>query len=92
MIIPPTKIVDRGRERTDVLELIWSNVRFQEGVRIDNAALMAALSICERRLLALVDKYGRQVVLACVDEMLDRTERAVREQIAAIPDGTYCGE
>jgi N-methylhydantoinase B len=92
LIIPPIKIVERGRERTDVLELIWSNVRFPEGVRIDNAALMAALTICERRLLALIDKYGRDVVLACVDEMLDRTERAVRGQIEAIPDGTYHGE
>ncbi|MCC6224636.1 MAG: hydantoinase B/oxoprolinase family protein [Thermoleophilia bacterium] len=92
LIIPPTRIVDRGVERTDVLELCWANVRFPEGVRIDNAALIAGLNICETRLLAIVEKYGRDVVLDCVDEMLERTERVVREQIAALPDGTYYGE
>lgn len=92
LMIPPIKIYDRGRERTDVLELCWNNVRFPEGVRIDNAALMAGLKIGERRLLGLVEKYGRDVVLDCIDEMFDRTEAAVRQQIAAIPDGTYYGE
>jgi len=31
-------------------------------------------------------------VMQCIREMLDRTERAVRAEIAAIPDGTYYGE
>lgn len=92
LIIPPTKVVSRGVERTDVLELCWANVRFPEGVRIDNAALMAGLNICETRLLAIVEKYGRDVVLDCVDEMLERTEKVVRQQIAELPDGTYYGE
>ena len=92
LMIPPIKVYDRGRERTDVLELCWNNVRCPEGVRIDNAALMAGLTIGEQRLLALVEKYGRDVVLACVDEMVERTERVVREQIAQIPDGVYHGE
>src|SRR3989338_318741 len=30
--------------------------------------------------------------MACIREMLDRSERAVRAEIAAIPDGTYPGE
>jgi len=53
---------------------------------------MAALKVCDDRIVALLDKYGRSTVLECVDEMLDRMERAVRDQIARVPEGTYYGE
>lgn len=92
LMIPPIKIYDRGVERTDVLELIWNNVRFPEGVRIDNYALMAALKVCETRVTSLLDKYGKQVVLDSVDEMFDRMEDSVRSQLREVPDGTYYGE
>jgi N-methylhydantoinase B len=92
IMIPPIKIVDAGVERTDVLELIWNNVRWPEGVRIDNYALMAALKVAENRIVALLDKYGRDTIVESVEEMLERTERSVRAQIAAIPDGVYSGE
>src|SRR5476649_1806214 len=80
LIIPPIKVFSKGRERTDVLQLLWNNVRFPEGVRIDNYSLMAALQVCENRLTAMLDKYGKDVVLECVEEMLDRMETSVRSQ------------
>lgn len=92
LIIPPIKCFDRGKEREDIFELLWNNVRFREGVRIDNYALMAALQVCENRVIALLDKYGRDTVMECVEEMLDRMESSVRKIIADIPDGTYYGE
>lgn len=90
--IPPIKVFDRGRERRDVIDLILNNVRFPEGVRIDLHAMIGATVMCEKRLLALLDAYGRDVVMACVEEMQTRTERAVREEIRKIPDGVYTGE
>ncbi len=92
IIIPPTKIIERGVERTDVWDLILNNVRWPEGVKIDNYALIAALSVCERRVTGLLDKYGRDTVMACIEEMLDRMETSVRDIISATPDGTYYGE
>ena len=92
LMIPPTKIVDQGVERTDVLELIWNNVRFPEGVKIDNYALMAALTVAENRIHALLGKYGRDSVMDCVDEMLDRMETSVRDQLTGVADGTFSGE
>ena len=92
IIIPPIKVWSAGRERTDVMEMIWNQVRFPHGVRIDNAAMIAATKLAEQRVIALLDKYGRDVVLACIDEMFGRTERAVRAEIRMIPDGTYAAE
>src|SRR5574341_673792 len=92
LCIPPIKIYERGKPLDDVLELIWNNVRFREAVQVDNYSLIASTQTCENRIQRLVEKYGVETVLACVDEMMDRMERAVRAEIAKIPDGTYSGE
>lgn len=92
MLIPPTKLYDRGVQRTDVFELILRNVRWPDGVRIDSYALMAALQTAENRIVGLLDKYGRDTVLDCVEEMVSRMEARVREEIAKAPDGVYYGE
>ena len=92
LCIPPTKVIEAGVERTDVLELIWNNVRWPRGVQLDNYSMIASTKKCEERLIALLEKYGRDVVLGCVEQMFDRTEAAVRAEISKMPDGTYSGE
>jgi N-methylhydantoinase B len=92
LAIPGIKVMEGDKEREDVMELILNNVRWPQGTRIDNYAQIAATRVCEERLTALLDKYGKDTVLACVDEMMDRTERAVRAAIEKMPDGTYYGE
>ncbi|HXG52782.1 MAG TPA: hydantoinase B/oxoprolinase family protein [candidate division Zixibacteria bacterium] len=90
--IPGIKVMEGDREREDVMELILENVRWPEGTRIDNYAQIAATRLCEQRVVALLDKYGKDTVLAAVEEMMARTEKAVRAAIEKIPDGTYDGE
>jgi len=92
LAIPGIKVMEGDKVREDVMELILNNVRWPQGTRIDNYAQIASLRLCEQRIVALLDKYGKQTVLACVDEMMTRTEKAVRATIAKIPDGTYSGE
>lgn len=89
LCIPPLKVVEAGKERSDLFELIWNNVRFPHGVKIDNYAMLAATKKCEQRVGALLERYGKETVLECVAQMTDRTERAVREEIRKIPDGVY---
>ena len=43
----------------------------------------------ERRLGELVERRGRDVVLAAFDEVIDYAERRAREALAALPDGEY---
>ncbi|MBI2318692.1 MAG: hydantoinase B/oxoprolinase family protein [Betaproteobacteria bacterium] len=92
LCVPPIKVVEAGRERADVLELIWGNVRFADGVRIDNYAMIAATKLCDVRLNKLLDKFGASTVRQCIEEMMNRTEAAVRNEIGKIPAGTYYGE
>ena len=90
--IPPVKVIKAGVENKELLEVIWNNVRWPEGVRQDNYSMIASTKKCEQRLIALLDKYGPETVMACIDEMIDRAERAVRSEIRKIPDGVYYGE
>jgi N-methylhydantoinase B len=90
--IPPIKIHEGGEERTELLQLIFNNVRWPDGVRLDAESLIAATEMMERRVLELIGKYGKETTVQCVSEMLDRTEAAVRDGIRAIPDGTYSAE
>jgi N-methylhydantoinase B len=92
LCIPPTKVIEAGVERTDVLELIFNNVRFREEMEVDCQAMIATTAFAERRVGEIVGRYGAATVLASVDEMIERTERAVRAEIRAMPDGTYHGE
>jgi len=92
LCIPPTKVFEADRERTDVMKLIWNNVRWPEAVRVDNYAMVATTRFAEKRVQEVLKRYGKETVMACIKEMLDRSERAVRAEIAAIPDGTYSGQ
>jgi N-methylhydantoinase B len=91
LIIPPIKVIERGKERKDLVNLILNNVRFSDGVRVDLHAMIGATTMCERRVLALLDMYGKQTVFGSVREMIKRTEIAVRDEIRKIPDGVYTG-
>jgi N-methylhydantoinase B len=90
--IPLIKIVEKGVLREDVLELILTNNRLPDMMRREIASMMGSTSIAERRMIELLDKYGKETVLASVEEMIKRTEKAVRAEIAKWPEGNYSAE
>lgn len=90
--IPPIKVVESGVPRDDVLDLIFNNVRFREQMQVDCQAMIATTEFAERRVGEVLDRYGADVVSVCISEMIRRTERAVRQEIRDLPDGTYIGE
>lgn len=95
IIIPPVRLVSgsRGGEYVgDVLDLILANVRTPDLRRGDLRAQIAANRLAERRLSELVERRGRETVLAAFSEVISYTERRTREAIRALPDGTYTAE
>lgn len=89
--IPPLKIRDRGTERRDVVNFILTNVRSRRLQAGDMRAQLAAVTIGERNLVGLLDKYGRDTVMAGMAQLLDLAEAQMRAFIADIPDGRYRG-
>lgn len=89
--IPPVKVVEKGKLRKDVWELIFANIRFPI-VEEDMRAEMGACVVGERRLLALLAKYGRATFEAHKDALYDSTQKMIEAEIAKIPNGVYTGE
>lgn len=89
--IPPIKIYDEGRERSDILNMLVANTRTRRNQAGDLRAQLGAVRIGERHLLALVEKYGKDEVKACVSQLLDLAESQMRRRIADLPDGVHKG-
>jgi N-methylhydantoinase B len=90
--IPPIKIFEKGQENRSAMTLLMANMRVPEERRGDLNASLGACRVAERRIRALIAKYGWDVVKECVRLNLDRTERRLRSRIAALPDGDYFAE
>ena len=89
LIIPPVKLVRRGRIDRDVLDFILANVRTPEEREGDLTAQLAANRIGQKRLLEITDKYGSDAVRQRMKALQDYSERIMRQAIASIPEGRY---
>ena len=89
--IPPVKVIERGRLRKDVWDLIFANIRF-EIVQQDMKAEIGACTVGERRLLALIEKYGLESFEAHKRALFEATRRMMEAEIEKIPNGRYSGE
>lgn len=76
----------------EILSIILSNIRIADQRIGDIQAQAAALKVGEKRLTALLDRYGRVLVERCIVELRARAAQQMRAQIATIPDGVYEGE
>lgn len=86
---PPVRIYDGGQLNESLLEVMLANMRVAEDRRGDMAAQLSALDLGCRRLEELFDRYDRALVFTAIDELKARSERLMRDHIAAIPDGVY---
>jgi len=87
--IPIVKLYERGHPNEALYELILRNVRFPSLLRGDLEAQRAACLIGEREVHRLIERYGVDTVVNGMTALLDYSERIVREEIRAMPDGVY---
>jgi 5-oxoprolinase (ATP-hydrolysing)/N-methylhydantoinase B len=73
----------------DMWRLIMANHRTPRNTWGDLNAQIGSLRVAERRLLELLERYGRETVERAAEELMDYSERWMRAEIAAIPDGVY---
>lgn len=89
LFLPVVKLCDEGRENETLLELIRANVRGPELVLADLRSQVSANEVGARRLLQLMSEYGLSDLGATGREIQSRSERAMRDVIRALPNGTY---
>lgn len=89
--IPPMKLYRRGEPNDDLLRLIRQNVRIADMVVGDIQAQVSANGLAARRMVEFMEEYALDDLSSLACTIQERTERAMREAIAAIPDGEYTG-
>jgi N-methylhydantoinase B/oxoprolinase/acetone carboxylase alpha subunit len=89
LILPPVRLVRRGRMVDDVLALVLANVRTPDEREGDLTAQIAANRVADARLRDTIDRYGRRATLRYAAALQDYTARVVRAAIRRIPDGRY---
>ncbi|NPA42392.1 MAG: hydantoinase B/oxoprolinase family protein [Aquificae bacterium] len=91
IVIPPVKVVERGKVREDILSLITANVRTPDERVGDLSAQIMANNAGIKRLEELMDTYGEEA-FALSEELLTYTENLMKSVLRNIPDGVYTFE
>jgi N-methylhydantoinase B len=92
LYIPIMKLFDRGQRNETLFSLIRGNVRTPDEVEGDLHAMATCNDVGGRRLLEFMDEFGVGSIDPLADQIIERSERAMRAAIAAIPDGEYENE
>ena len=90
--ILPVKFVREGQIDEDILRLVLGNVRMPEKVRGDLLAQHTANMSAASRMRQLFQDHGISTIENAFELILDRSEIAMREALAAVPSGTYSFE
>jgi N-methylhydantoinase B len=86
------KIFEGGKANETLLKVIRDNIRFPDAAFGDMRSQMAACRLAFRRLDELFEKFGRDTVLAAIQQIYAETEMKCRRIVSTIPDGVYEAE
>ncbi len=92
LYVPITKLYSAGEPNSELLKLLAANVRAPEPVLGDIHAQVAANDVGGSRLLEFMREFGLEDITALADEIVERSEQAMRQAIAQVPDGVYENE
>jgi len=89
LFVPITKWYDTGRPNEELVKIIRANVREPEQVLGDIHAQVAGNNVGGARLKEFMREFGLTSIEPLADEIITRSERAMRDAIATVPDGVY---
>lgn len=89
LFIPLVKLYDGGVANEAVWDMIHWNVRKPEDVIGDIRSQAAANYVCSQKIVEMMDDVGLDTLDDLADEIIQRTEKSMREAIEEIPDGVY---
>jgi len=90
--IPITKLFLRDEPNHELFKLIRANVRTPDETIGDLYAQTSSNAVGGRELLHFMDDFGLESIDPLADEIITRSERAMREAIRKLPNGRYENE
>jgi N-methylhydantoinase B len=89
VMYPAVKLEQRGVPNAAVYDILAANVRNPSMNMGDLRAQLASARTGERRLTLLSERYGTEVLLDTLGDLIDYAARRTRQRIAELPDGVY---
>jgi N-methylhydantoinase B len=86
------KIIEGGERNDTAWQLIADNIRVPDMVMGDIEAQISAARVGAQRLGDLFEEHGHDTVKLAGQAMMRYSERMLRQEIEALPDGTYSAE
>ena len=90
--IPGLKLVEQGRFRRDVFEMITCMTRQPMMVGLDLKSELAGNNVAKQRMHEMVAQYGWELIDTVSLEMIRYSEAALRRRITQLPDGEWRAE
>jgi N-methylhydantoinase B len=90
--LPIMKLFDRGEPNQVLMQIVRANVRQPDEVIGDFYAQTASNDAGGRALLEMMEEFGLDSIDQVAEEIIRRSEQAVRGEIAKLPDGEWSNE
>jgi N-methylhydantoinase B len=87
--IPCVRLVEGGRMREDILEMILTATRLPAQLNLDFRAFVATINVARERVAELVARYGAPTLSAVMQRMIEVTQKRVEERLRELPDGEF---
>jgi len=87
--IPPIKLFSKGEPIQSVFDILTANSRMPDFLTGDLWAGIASIRVGERRVLELVNKYGKDTFLHAVQQYMDYGEQVTLAGLKQLPHGTF---
>ena len=93
LMMPPMRIIEKGKLRKDVWRMIMNMTRQPQMVGLDLSGFIASNVVARDRLTELMEQYGADTILTVMEELIRYSERKTREHLQTLPDGEVrtCG-
>jgi len=87
--LPVLKLYERGQPDETLIEILETNTRLPVKLMGDIRAQIAGCRTAELALMRLFGRYGAAELELYFDELVDYSERVMRAELSALPDGEY---
>ena len=91
-IIPPSFLYRRGRANDELFRFVRANVRVPDIVIGDFMAQVSSNELVKKRVLVFLEEMGLDDLEELGDQILIRSDEAVKSVIEKLPEGTYIGQ
>lgn len=89
LVVPPVRLVEHDAAVDATIALFRANSRTPDARSGDLRAQTGGNYTGERRVLELLERYGRDTFEAAIEALLDRSERRMRAALRVLGDGAF---